>query len=281
MSVSNGLIDGVTYTILYHYDEFSRLYEVTYPVSPAHPLGLVVRYVYNTYGYLSQAVNPLDGTLFWQADAQNAEGRVTANLGNSVTTPARYSPHTGLIKTIQSDSLVAGEIQYLMFGWDALGNLTARHDLNQNLEEQFGYDNLNRLAQSTFYSPGQAPQTKTYGFSAIGNITFKSDVGTYLYGGNGAGPHAVSTVNSQSYTYDANGNNLQSFNHGLGCLGPQPGPVITSRAASSRANRLEFSYGADRARFRQVSSDWPKPYLCRRFVRKGNAERAGDAHSLH
>jgi hypothetical protein len=42
--------------------------------------------------------------------------------------------------------------------------------------------------------------------SHAGNITYRSDVGTYTYG---AKPHAVSSISGSvnaSYTYDANGN---------------------------------------------------------------------------
>ncbi|MDP5208636.1 hypothetical protein, partial [Microbulbifer sp. 2205BS26-8] len=43
-------------------------------------------------------------------------------------------------------------------------------------------------------------------YNAIGNITYKAGVGTYAYGQNGAGPHAVTTAGGVSYHYDAYGN---------------------------------------------------------------------------
>ena len=49
---------------------------------------------------------------------------------------------------------------------------------------------------------------KTYDYDRLGNITQKSDVGSYTYGSCNAGPHAVCETGSNSYTYDANGNML-------------------------------------------------------------------------
>jgi hypothetical protein len=53
---------------------------------------------------------------------------------------------------------------------------------------------------------GSSAQTLTY--NAIGNITHKSDVGSYSYGAGNAGPHAVTSAGGQTYAYDANGNNI-------------------------------------------------------------------------
>ena len=48
--------------------------------------------------------------------------------------------------------------------------------------------------------------TTSYNYDALGNIEFKSDVGSYLYGAGGAGPHAVTSAGAKNYFYDANGN---------------------------------------------------------------------------
>jgi RHS repeat-associated protein len=82
----------------------------------------------------------------------------------------------------------------------------------------FSYDRLNRLLQSS----GTGFTTHSQSFNAVGNITYKSDVGTYNYnaqgtpctsGTGGGGPHALcsitGTVNGYTnpgFTYDANGN---------------------------------------------------------------------------
>ncbi len=102
--------------------------------------------------------------------------------------------------------------------FDTIGNLTYRSDNYSGTFEKFCFDNLNRLVE---YAAGNAVTActssqnhKTVGYDALGNITAKSDVGTYSYPSSGsARPHAVSsiagTVNgvvNPTYGYDANGN---------------------------------------------------------------------------
>jgi hypothetical protein len=48
--------------------------------------------------------------------------------------------------------------------------------------ESFGYDNLNRLSLSTFAGGAVSPPTAVQVlYDARGNITYKSDVGSYWY----------------------------------------------------------------------------------------------------
>ncbi|MDQ6956517.1 MAG: RHS repeat-associated core domain-containing protein, partial [Mariprofundaceae bacterium] len=67
--------------------------------------------------------------------------------------------------------------------------------------ENFTYDNLNRL---TTVSNSAGILQKSYSYDPIGNITNKSDVGSYTYDPNH--PHAVQTAGGNTYIYDANGN---------------------------------------------------------------------------
>ena len=54
---------------------------------------------------------------------------------------------------------------------------------------------------------GSATSTQTYTYDILGNLTNKSDVGSYVYGGTGyANPHAVTDLASTTYAYDNNGN---------------------------------------------------------------------------
>ena len=72
---------------------------------------------------------------------------------------------------------------------------------------------MNRLQYYALASTCTSSGYKTMGYDALGDITSKSDVGTYTYSGSGAGPHAVTgitgTVNgvtNPTFTYDGNGN---------------------------------------------------------------------------
>ena len=93
-----------------------------------------------------------------------------------------------------------------------LGNLTFRGDALTAQSEYFQYDTLNRVVRiettTTAGNPGGTPQTGvvTTGYDAKGNITNRSDVGAYTYGGANAacsglagalsvaGAHAASSI---------------------------------------------------------------------------------------
>lgn len=204
-SSSTWQIDGATYTITPTYDALGRIFEITYPN------GTVARNLYTTYTshlYEVQVLVPGNPTpkSIWKADAANAYGQVTQEtLGNGLNTQRVFDPAQGVVTDILTGSGSTWQVQNLQYEWDTLGNLTKRRDERQQIEESFGYDALNRLRTVT--GIGGVP-SKSIDYDLVGNIASKSDVGTYSYGQNGAGPHAVTQAGSQTYTYDANGNQL-------------------------------------------------------------------------
>ncbi|HQX47120.1 MAG TPA: hypothetical protein PK555_06890, partial [Steroidobacteraceae bacterium] len=72
----------------------------------------------------------------------------------------------------QSDNL-----QSLAYQWDANGNLQQRQDLRQGVTEVFVNDSMNRLASSTL----NGATNLSIGYDAAGNLTSKSDLGSYDY----------------------------------------------------------------------------------------------------
>lgn len=92
--------------------------------------------------------------------------------GNGLITTTAHDPKKGTISSI----LTPG-IQNWTYSFDAMGNLVTRRDLKRNLSESFSYDGLYRL--TTVRKNGQVTQSMTY--DNAGNITSKSDVGTYIY----------------------------------------------------------------------------------------------------
>jgi RHS repeat-associated protein len=74
----------------------------------------------------------------------------------------------------------------------------------------YTYDGLNRLVSAVGapISPGTNSYTHTYEYDAIGNITYKSDVGSYYYDYTNK-PHSVRSTTGLAnitFQYDANGN---------------------------------------------------------------------------
>src|SRR5207248_10836487 len=92
----------------------------------------------------------------------------------------------------------------LSYHWDPVGNLHQRIDNRQVLTEQFAYDSMSRLLNSTL--TGVTNPTLTLTYSASGNISSKSDVSSSQYVYDTVHKHAVKTAGSWSMTYDNNGN---------------------------------------------------------------------------
>jgi RHS repeat-associated protein len=115
-----------------------------------------------------------------------------------------------------------GEIVHESYLYDALGRLTARQDHAADLTETYQYDALSRLTQSQVSGAGAelyafaGIDTVTYSYDATGNLTHRSDIGAYTYGGTRAdgsaiGPHAVTRIDridgsTTTFAYDLNGN---------------------------------------------------------------------------
>ncbi len=182
-------------------------------------------YVYKN-GYLHQ-VKLNNGTVIWQLDSENAEGKPTRVTTGNLTREYTYDYYKfPEYRTVRNTS---GYIQYAKYRFSLLdGNLTGRADYSRNLFETFGYDNLNRLVSCTEESPpdkivvfsqpapieemvtvqsdatlpvsqamlmaappGFGPITSTISYDNLGNIENKSNIGTFVYRTEGK-PYAVS-----------------------------------------------------------------------------------------
>ena len=200
--------NGESYTTSLSYDAQGRVVETTYPGLTDH---FRVQNAYNEHGYLSEVFNGTSGALYWQLNATNAEGQAECQtFANGLQTKQIFNPANNRLQEIITGDNVncaypTTHIQWLAYEFDQLGNLMSREDINQYLIETFSYDNLDRLTSTHLSSTGV---TETYEYDRVGNITYKSDVGDYRYGQNGAGPHAVTTAGDIIYTYDENGNQI-------------------------------------------------------------------------
>ena len=215
-----------------------------------------MRRLYNARGYLASVDDGTGATVYWQAGTVDADGQVTAEtLGNGVVTTRAYNPNNGLVDTIDSVK-GATTIQDLAFAFDYLGNLTSRGDLRQDRAETFTYDALNRLTGAVLTDTSTSTQlnASTYAYDSIlgscprTNIASKSDVGAYTYGQNGAGPHAVTTAGSNTYTYDGNGNMTAGAGRTITWTSSNLPALIHDTPSG---NETAFTYGPGRERIEQ------------------------------
>jgi len=213
------------YSMSRTYDSSGRIDTITYPT------GFAVKNLYNSYGYpwKVQRTNDPDTTVYWQANSLTATGQVNSELlGNGLTTIRSYDAVFRMTGITSSNG--GGAVHNHAYTFDAIGNVVQRQDVTQGVTENFAYDTLNRLLSAS----GPGLTTRSFDYSAIGNVTYKSDVGTYTYPGpTVALPHAVSTVSGSgnpytvtaSYGYDGNGN----LTSASGTFYPASGSVTFSR----------------------------------------------------
>ena len=129
----------------------------------------------------------------------------------SVKSTYTYDPATARLKTLLTQKLVGTNptdtyqnLDYQQF--DGKGNLITLADNLNAITHGYTYDSLDRLL--TANGAGANPYTQSYQYNRIGNITFKSDVGSYSYTYSNK-PHAVRTAGNISPQYDLNGNMTQ------------------------------------------------------------------------
>jgi len=218
-----------------------------------------LRYAYR-YGHLSQlkeAREGVNGVVYQHILDKDARGNVTmAELGNGVTAVADYDPASGHLVRLHAYDLLGVELQDVDYLFDVLGNLKVRHDRSgySDLRESFNYDGLNRLLQVRLTAPAlglsNPVETLALNYDATGNISWKSDVGTYSYGAGPAGPHAVTQAGGKTYSYDINGNQTSGDGRDITY-------TVFDKAASLTAGNQSttFTYGIGNDRLKREDSE--------------------------
>jgi RHS repeat-associated protein len=233
---SSWTINAVKFISSQSYNANGAVSQVTYPS------GFGVKYQFNVNGYLSDVRRADNNASVWTALQANARGQIESQrYGNNLVSTKVFNPQNGLLQSVSTG--VNGSVQNLAFQFDAIGNLTRRDDLRIGLYEDFIYDDLNRLTSSQVV--GQAVKYNSY--DELGNITWKTGVGTYYYA---AGkPHAVSSIvgaGANSYTYDAAGNRLTSVG-GSVTYNSTSKPTSITKGTST----LQFKLAPDYERYQQ------------------------------
>jgi RHS repeat-associated protein len=193
---------GKTYQLAFTYDMLGRPESVTYPGTRGEPPE-IVRYDYDPAGRLRSMPGYVNSITY------DPSGQIeTMELANGVRESYSYDParHWVSGKNISQGSK---DLYQGSFKFDPNGIM--RSSLaTQNVDSHFGYDDLGRLTTV------DGTITREYRYDPLGDITYKSQIGTYSYppsGPNGCGtnlpcarPHAVTSAGGHTYHYDENGN---------------------------------------------------------------------------
>lgn len=180
-------IDGEVFETSHQYDVYGRENQLVYPS------GYTIYNEYNTCGYLTKVVQQQGYKTVWELKSLNERGQTLAEVyGNGLQTTRTYWDATGCIKTVAT-----GNVQSNYYSWKPDGNLDLRKDVLRSLTEGYTYDKLNRVIG--VYKNGQQTLSMTY--DDLGNITYKSDVGTYSY--NATEPYKLESINNKPPTINA------------------------------------------------------------------------------
>ena len=261
------IIDGnaaLTFEEQYTYDEYGRPFQKF----DASDDFAGVRYHYNSAGYLakiSESAKAVPATpeatttasvAYYTVTAMNARGQVTrATLGNDVVLDRTYQADSGYLHTMKATNGMSQELQKLTLTFDELGNLTQRRDqgrskvtsLAKNVDEEFTYDNLNRLLTTRIAGEASANIDTTY--DARGNILSKSGVGAYAYGATSNRLVSVtpSGGTAMTYAYDSNGNLTSGDGRTLRYTSFDKPHTITKGTGQT----VRFAYDGERARYKR------------------------------
>jgi len=258
-----GSVTAKSYVESVTFDEYGRIFQ-KFDVS-GNDAGL--QYVYDEQGYLARIKDTrhsLDD-YYYKINSMDAFGNLTElETGNGITSNRDYDPATGMLDTIQTGD--GNNIQDLGYHFDALGRLERRQSwtLEGGLkQEEFGYDNQNRLETAEILNSSLPILSLTY--ENNGNIRTKSDVGTNIYDYstnhssctfNSSSMHAVKNIGTRSYCYDANGNRVKTLENGSETQSVSYSnfnkPVSIENTVNNHTT--SFVYGVDRERVVRVDS---------------------------
>lgn len=224
-------IDSTDYSLGYSYDALGRIESMTYPS------GFKTRNVYNERSFLKEVKNFTTEEVYWQADSIDAKGQLRRTTqGNGFQTQYAFDPETDYLQGILTSDGI-NTLQNLSFTFNDIGHLTNRQDASKSLSESFSYDNLNRLTQANVAN-GQVVDIQ---YDVLGNITYKSDVGTYHYAENNEGPKTLTSIDPVNPNVCVP-SSLTSYQY----------TSFDKVSSMTKAeNRLEIIYGADRQRIIQ------------------------------
>ncbi|XYH94645.1 RHS repeat-associated core domain-containing protein [Sorangium sp. So ce1128] len=235
------------------YDDLGRVETITYPV-PAGAAPFVVAHDHDAHGHLLAVRDSGMSPAYWRLTDVDDAGRFREEVfGNGAVTERSYFADKQRLRHIATQS-GASEVQDLDYGYDALLNLTRRTDALQpeNKTERFRHDALQRLTCAYFsdVERASAPCALRYDHDPNGNLTFKSDVGTLSYD-DPLHPHAVTGAGTDSFAYNAVGNQIAR----PGGTTVRYTPFDLPERITQGARTITFGYDGDQQRIRKTTPE--------------------------
>lgn len=260
-------IDGFMYTLSTTYDTAGRPSVLTYPS------GLQLTRLYDpTTGLLAELRDTKANKSLWRATTRNARRAATGvTYGSGLTSTRVFDDKTGMVSEIRVANTSGLVLDKALYGFDRLGNLRTRANASTAYAQTFGYDEQDRLASVTVatyptpiaYTTAQRDALKirsslggestnaTYAYDTEGNLTYKSDVGSYAYLGG-----RLHTAGSYTFAHDANGNMTTGAGRSIAWTSFDMPSEISRGATTTR-----FTYDGEHARVKKDAGSERVLYL--------------------
>jgi hypothetical protein len=145
------------------FDAEGRIAEIAYP-------NVTVKYVYNTQGYLSKYQDGASDTLHEIEDQDAFIGNlVQESFANGFETNNGYDV-MGRLTARDTVHATEPDRQDFEYAWRSSGILGNRKRFSMP-KEDFTYDVLNRITQTTFNNPPAAQRALVTGYDSLGNLS--------------------------------------------------------------------------------------------------------------
>ena len=212
-----------SYGFSYAYNSNNQLAKTTYPG------GLEVSYLYDDYGFKAQSA--IGDKVIYKVESADGLVSSTSFMGKLTAMQTRDSRgYESNVKIMRGTSVLESFDETYDGATD---NLLSRRR-NNNPQETFGYDNLDRLVSVK----SGADETMKISYAPNGNILFKTGVGNFSYDEH-VRPHAVTEVENADGQIPGDALNT-SFN--------DFGKIELIEDAGKNL-RMDFAYGPDQDRW--------------------------------
>ncbi len=209
MATETRQIDGITYITRFNYDWMGNILSITYPDN------IIVNYGYDTTAGL-QSVQVAGRTIVSNINYEANREMKKIEYTNGTAIENVFDTQKLYRLSSKKTKKAGTSLQDIAYTYDSAGDITRIVDASPSTIRKtanYQYDNLYRLTSASVTNTGNnSNYNQTYQYNAIGNITNKSDQGTYSYRGNEgtsyATPHAVTNIGTKTLSYDNNGNIL-------------------------------------------------------------------------
>ncbi len=224
LSTEDLVVDGLTFSVTYGYNNLDQLSGITYPQS-----GRVVSYSPDVLGRPTAVSGYASSVTYWpsgQISAINyANGTVSSYGQNNRLWPSSFS---------------TGSFINSIYSYDGVGNLQSINDgVDNTYNRTLTYDNINRLTGVVANA-----WNGTIAYSGVGNITsqvFGSSNLNYAYDGNNRLSSVSGSGRNVTYGYDANGNISSATGNTYSYDGA---PNLVCINCTDPVNKIEYSYDA-------------------------------------